>query len=303
MSGPFSPSSVWTAAEAAVVAGDLPTLERLLRGYPDVFREKLQSWWGNTLAPEYGADDARAIISRTHHFDSWEQFESFTRAISVPGSPVALFEAAVDAIVGGEPSILGAMLSEHPELIRARSLRNHHATLLHYVGANGVEGFRQHTPPAAVAVLGLLLSAGAEVNAVADMYGGSTTLGLVATSRHPEQAGLQDALIDVLVAHGARIDLETAAGLGRLDLLVARFEEGRLEPPVTDGTLASALGAALWSAVHRRSEADYEGVIQALIAAGARVESGCADSWAKQAPPSSAAHVRILQLLRAAEGR
>ncbi len=122
----------------------------------------------------------------------------------MPGSPVALSETAVDAIVGGEPNILGVMLGDHPELIRARSLRNHRATLLHYVGANGVEGFRQYTPPAAVAVLGLLLSAGAEVDAVADLYGGSTTLGLVATSRHPKQAGLQQALIDVLVAHGAR---------------------------------------------------------------------------------------------------
>ena len=206
---------VWKTAEAAVVAGDLPTLERLLCDYPDVFRDKPQSWWENTLAPEYGAGDARAIISRTHYFDSWEQFESFTRARSVPGSPVAVFETAVDAIVAGELDILGVMLRDHPELVRARSLRSHHATLLHYIGANGVEGFRQYTPPAAVAVLELLLSAGAEVDAVADMYGGSTTLGLVATSRHPEQAGLRQALLDVLVAHGAERRGEN--GTARID--------------------------------------------------------------------------------------
>jgi hypothetical protein len=85
---------------------------------------------------------------------------------------------------------LKRLVGEHPELIRARSMRTHRATLLHYVGANGIEGWRQHTAANAVEILGFLVDAGAEVDAVADMYGGSTTLGLVATSLHPERAGL-----------------------------------------------------------------------------------------------------------------
>lgn len=47
---------------------------------------------------------------------------------------------------------------------------------------------------------------------LADMYGGATTLGLVATSIHPKLAGLQHALIDVLLAHGAAMDHPGAAG-------------------------------------------------------------------------------------------
>jgi len=40
-------------------------------------------------------------------------------------------------------------------------MRRHHATLLHYVGANGIESFRQKTPANAVDIARLLLDAGA----------------------------------------------------------------------------------------------------------------------------------------------
>jgi len=161
--GRLSSTKMWRTAEEAVVAGDLATLEHLLRDYADVFNnERPKSWWDNTLHPEYQAGDARAVISRTHHFDSWQDFESFTRDVALPGSPVARFEAAADAIVTGDVDILRRSLREHPDLIRARSVRNHHATLLHYIGANGIEGWRQHTPPNAVEILEVLLASGSE---------------------------------------------------------------------------------------------------------------------------------------------
>lgn len=102
------------------------------------------------------------------------------------GSVWRAAESAVvagEAIVTGDMDMLRRLLREHPELVRARSIRNHRATLLHYAGANGIEGYRQHTPPNAVDILELLLAGGAEVDSVADMYRGCTTLGLVATSR------------------------------------------------------------------------------------------------------------------------
>jgi hypothetical protein len=51
----------------------------------------------------------------------------------------AHFEAAVDAIVSGGPDALHALLETDPALVRARSPFGHHATLVHYVAANGVE--------------------------------------------------------------------------------------------------------------------------------------------------------------------
>jgi hypothetical protein len=70
-----------------------------------------------------------------------------------------------------------------------RSMREHGAGLLHYVSANEVEGYRQRTPRNIVEISELLLKAGADVRAAANVYGrGSTTLGLTATSLHPERA-------------------------------------------------------------------------------------------------------------------
>lgn len=57
--------------------------------------------------------------------------------------PFSKFESAVDAIVNGDA--LKKLISEQPELVRARSTREHRSTLLHYVSANGVEDFRQKT--------------------------------------------------------------------------------------------------------------------------------------------------------------
>src|SRR5262249_55131647 len=94
--------------------------------------------------------------------------------------------------------------------------REHRSTLLHYVSANGVEGYRQKTPKNIVQIAESLLKAGAEIDAEADVYGGgATTLGLTATSCHPEAAGVQEALLQLLLDHGAAIDHPKGGGKGR----------------------------------------------------------------------------------------
>jgi hypothetical protein len=201
------PAAAWKTAEDAIVAGDVATLERILHDYGDMMRkQRPQSSWNNTLAPHYDAGDARAIIARTHHFKTFEDFVGLTQAIKDKCSPVARFEAAVDTIVTGDLTTLRRLLREDSDLVRARSVRVHRSTLLHYVGANGVEGFRQQTPPNAIAIAEALLDAGAQADAVADMYRGSTTLALVATSLHPKRAGLQQALVQLLLDRGATLD-------------------------------------------------------------------------------------------------
>jgi hypothetical protein len=191
------------------------------------------------------------ILARAHGFQSWPKFTKHLESLSRPNSPISHFEHAADAIVAGDLDTLRTLLAKNPALARARSTREHSATLLHYVAANGVENYRQKTPPNAATIATLLLDAGADVNATADLYDSeASTLSLVATSIHPEQAGLQESLIDLLLARGAsldhpshrnliasclangrlraaqllaargaHIDLESAAGLGRLDQL------------------------------------------------------------------------------------
>jgi hypothetical protein len=97
--------------------------------------------------------DTQLVIARWYDFQDWTVLEEYVEAVSPENSPVYRFESAVEAVISGDVVELGSLLRENPELIRARSTRRthfdppvHRATLLHYVAANGVEGYRQKTP-------------------------------------------------------------------------------------------------------------------------------------------------------------
>jgi ankyrin repeat protein len=135
-------------------------------------------------------------------------------AVAVDGSAVATFEAAVEAVIAGDVGSLRTLIERNPDLVRARSTRVtnldppvHRATLLHYIAANGVENYRQKSPANAVEVAALLLDAGAEPDAFADMYGGkSTTMSMLVSSTPPAVAGVQVPLVETLVDHGASLE-------------------------------------------------------------------------------------------------
>jgi len=155
---------------------------------------------------ELGAADARIVIAREHGFEDWDQLVTFAHAVNADPH-VRRFETAVEAVVSGDLPVLRSMLREHPDLVSARSTRRHHATLLHYLGANGVENGRQRTPENAVEVCRLLLDAGAEVDALADMYGARcTTMSMLISSTPPAEAGLQTALAETLLDRGAALE-------------------------------------------------------------------------------------------------
>ena len=151
--------------------------------------------------------DAQLFLARLHDFVSWPKFSAHIEALARANSPDAEFESAADAVVTGEIVTLDAILQANPALVRARSARDHRATLLHYIAANGHEGWRQKTPKNAVDVARLLLNAGAEPDALAHMYGGdATTMDMLVSSVHPHAAGVQVALVDILVDYGASVN-------------------------------------------------------------------------------------------------
>ena len=244
-----------------------------------------------------GVSDAQFALARAYGFLSWPKFSRHIKALQRPDTPVSAFEGAADAIVDGDLPTLERLLRKDPSLIRARSTREHRSTLLHYVAANGVENYRQKTPPNAVLVAKTLLDAGAEVDAAADMYGGAaTTLGLAATSIHPLRAGVQSALIDLLIDHGAQInhpggagrtisivngclangrgeaaahlasrgamlDLESAAGVGRLDVVKQFFnDDGSLTQNANEAQMRDGYG---WACEFGRTE-----VVEFLLGKG-----------------------------------
>jgi ankyrin repeat protein len=150
--------------------------------------------------------DAQAVVARKYAFESWTELTAFSDAVGRDGTE-ARFEAAVDALVSGDVETLRAMLRDHPELVRARSTRRHRATLLHYVAANGVEGGRQKTPANVVELAKILLQAGAEVDALAEMYETRcTTMSLSLSSARLAEAGLQGTLAETLIDFGAALE-------------------------------------------------------------------------------------------------
>lgn len=299
--------------------------------------------------------DAQYVIARIHGFASWPKF---AKHIDEPASD---FERAVDAIVDGDVAALKRLLKKNPRLVRQRSSREHRATLLHYVSANGVENYRQKTPKEIVEIAKVLLDAGAEVDAPADIYGGGATpLGLAATSVHPEVAGVQEGLMQMLLdrgaaigdrravvsclengrgkaaeflaAHGAELDFEGAAGVGRLDIV------RRLLPSATEKQLKDAFAWACQfgrtdvvefllshgvdinarlrhngqTGLHWAAYGGHPDVVKLLLAHGARVDikdqtyDGTSLDWALYArthrtdKPDLAAFDVVVELLRRA---
>ncbi|HMF64751.1 MAG TPA: ankyrin repeat domain-containing protein [Edaphobacter sp.] len=265
-------------------SGDLAVLQRIRQHLP-----RLQKATETELrSSRFVLADAQFVLAREHGFESWPRFAKHLEALNRVGSPVSKFESAVDAVVAGDADLLERLLRENPDLVQARSARSHRSTLLLYVGANGVEGYRQKTPKNAVKIAEILLKAGADIQAVGEMYRGTTTLGLVATSIHPLIAGVQNELIDLLLANGAsfdgavapdytggsivnaclangrglaavylakrgaRLDLEGATGVGRIDVVNSFFDaDGRLRGNATQEQMRSGLN---WACLYGRTE-------------------------------------------------
>jgi hypothetical protein len=247
-------------------------INRLTNDVEDFARRKVSD--ADPNARKCALSSAQFVIARSHGFESWPKFAKHIEALTRKSSPAAKFEAAAEAIVSGDLATLKRLLLEDPDLVRATSMREHGATLLLYVAANGVESYRQKTPNNIVKITEMLLDAGAEVDATANVYGGDcTALGLVATSVHPERAGVQESLLQTLLDHGAqieqpsiagnqqslviaclangqpkaaafladrgaRIDLAGAVALGRFDVVKSFFDEnGNLKPSATQEQL------------------------------------------------------------------
>jgi hypothetical protein len=144
------------------------------------------------------ASDCSLAVARQRGYDRVEEV--------VPDSsrPSAPFEAAVDAMLAGDIDATGRLLERHPDLGRRTSHWPHHATLLHYATANGVETYRQVVPSNLPEMVSMLVDHGADVNATAHAYGADLKpLGLLLSSVHPRHAGVVDEVVGILRSAGA----------------------------------------------------------------------------------------------------
>lgn len=253
--------NTWLLQDFHIEAQNL--LHAFHRGERAAFASVRQFVSGNGKRTDLGmpVDDfdlttAQAVVARNYGFENWEKLIAFIEELRRENSETWQFETAIEAIISGDEETLKKLLQKNPSLVHMRSQRVHQATLLLYTGANGVEGYRQRSPRNAALIAELLLKAGAEVDAEIRDGGRGTALGEVATSIWPAKAGVQIALMEVLVKHGARIDgdpegwqpliaaldnarpeaaewlaahgatltVGSAAGIGRLDLVKKFFD-------------------------------------------------------------------------------
>ena len=243
---------------------------------------------------EFGLVDAQFLVARAHSFESWNAFAVHVDLASRETPDGAEFEVAADAVVDGDLPKLESLLIRNPALAHARSGREHRATLLYYLAANGVEDFRQRSPANAPEIARLLLDSGAEVETVA-MDAGLSMLDLTrefVEGRAVSQAELGAAFelacrfgrtdtAEYLLAQGADVDgrgawnmtgLMWAAGQGHLDTTAMILDHGpSLELRNEFG--GTAMGTALHFAINAPNPgADYPAVIDALLKAGLKFE-------------------------------
>jgi len=215
-------------------------------------------------------EDAKLAVARWYEFQDWARLEEYVASVQEPG-PIARFERAVEAVIDGDIATLTQLLAEDPALVRARSTRVNHfdppmhrSTLLHYLAANGVEGYRQRSPKNAADVAKVLLDAGADPNALSSAYGGQcTTMALLVSSTPPARAGVQVALVETLIDYGASVvpsgegnwtsPIETALVFGKHDAAQALVRRGA---PIL--SLAAAAGLGLVDDVKRMLPSAHE---------------------------------------------
>jgi len=119
--------------------------------------------------------DCQYTIAREFGFNSWVDVQGLqTVKYNIE------FEKCVNYVVHGEIDKVKAILEVNPEIIHQQSQYGHRASLLHYIGSNGVEFWRQQVP--------LNLS---EV-------GLFTAYQLYQSSAHPINAGLNKSTLELL---------------------------------------------------------------------------------------------------------
>jgi ankyrin repeat protein len=193
---------------------------QIIRQHHPPFLDEKVPWLPKKLTEDelrcapFDLPDAQLALARWYRFADWQAVERYVAEVGQTDSSVWRFESAVEAVINGDANVLAGLLRKDPELVRARSTRltpfsppMHRATLLHYVAANGVEGYRQKTPSNAVQIAKMLLEAGADPDALATMYGGEcTTMSMLVSSCHPANAGVQVPLVEILVDFGANVE-------------------------------------------------------------------------------------------------
>lgn len=193
----FSNTSDLIAAHAEILhaakaAQNDAAVAQINNWHPELISKKAEQ----VFEYDFKIDDARWALSRECGYENWDDATKKSKPID------AGFENAVDQALDGDLSGLHASLSDRPDLLQQTSSFGHQATILIYMGSNGVEFWRQVVPENICDIVKLLVDLGADPNATANVYGGQfDVLALADSSAHPAAAGVRDELITLLKEH------------------------------------------------------------------------------------------------------
>ncbi len=151
-------------------------------------------WLGATSSAIFNASlptsELELTILKEYGFHHWDEL-SF--------SPIPLqhhFELAIDYLLTGKFLSLRELLETNPELLHMHSHYGHKAGLIHYIGTNGIELWRQQVPENIGEMTRLLLEYGANPLMNNHIYGGTDHVAsLIKSSAHSWDAGVGETLL------------------------------------------------------------------------------------------------------------
>ena len=197
--------------------------------------------------------DAQLVIAREYGFENWTRLKHHVLTASRVArfQPHPRFDEAVAALDAGDLERLRGLIAEEPALVHARTnLEPPYdyftgATLLHHVAGNPdrgrLSGKLDPLPKNIVEVARLLIDSGADLNAATLGPNGGTTMELLVTSKQASDASVSGPLIDLLLEHGATLDLEKP---GALDAPLANHAPRAAERMIELGARVDVLAAA-----------------------------------------------------------
>lgn len=110
-------------------------------------------------------------------------------------------DKAIHFLLSGNIDNLKKIITQLPHILSLQSRLGHHASLIHYIGSNGIEIWKQKIPANIDQILSMLLQLGADPNYNNNIYGGSDLMSLIKTSAHLKDFNKTKYLIDILEAH------------------------------------------------------------------------------------------------------
>lgn len=165
-----------------------PILSVLLRNHYTRFSfESLEDIWNQSHQI-----DLQELSARMHGFNEFSDIDSVSYI-----DPE--LQMGIDHFLNSPIEIFQDYIINHQSILDKQTAFGHQASLIHYIGSNGVEIYRQQVPLDIVIRVSILKDLNASFDISHKIYGGHCSLiDLIETSAHPKDAGVRKQLMKII---------------------------------------------------------------------------------------------------------